>query len=62
MYLIKLAVGFFQALKELDENIAKFNKNYMLLNDYLEDAGDRLNHISTSATEVKKLDYIWAVT
>ena len=49
---VKLA-DFFQALKELDENIAKFNKNYMLLNDYLEDAGDRLNHISTSATEVK---------
>ena len=46
-------VTLFQVIKELDDNIAKFNKNYMLLNDYLEDAGERLHHISSSATEVR---------
>ena len=42
----------FQALKELDDNIVKFNKNYMLLNDYLEDASERLHQISSSTIEV----------
>ena len=39
-------------MKELDENIEKFNRNYMILNDYLEDAADRLHQISSAATEV----------
>ncbi|KAL4223066.1 hypothetical protein ACF0H5_016542 [Mactra antiquata] len=40
-----------KAIQELDEQINKFIKNYILLKDYLDDAAQRLCEISTSVTE-----------
>ncbi|XP_052802594.1 ankyrin repeat domain-containing protein 27-like [Mya arenaria] len=38
-------------LHDLDQELAKFNKSYVLLKDYLHEASDRLKHLATAFAE-----------
>ena len=41
-----------QVIQQLNENLRQFNTNYMVLQDYLDDALEKLKSISTTAIEV----------